>query len=95
MNDDIKKFAEDIWKKEFDKFIVNDIVDRYIKNLQQELDQYKNNWEELKKYCKEEIEEGNKRPDDYVKYGLVDYVKGCVGTYERILNKMKELEEDK
>lgn len=50
MNEEIKKFADDLWKKEFDKFIVNDIVDRYIKTLQQELDQYKNNWEELKRW---------------------------------------------
>ena len=45
----------------------------------EELDQYKNNWEELKKYVKE-----NFKDTFAVSNGIV---------YEEILNKMKELEE--
>ena len=48
-------------------------------------------FDELEKYCKEEIEAGNKMPAEYEKYGLTDYVKGSVGTYKRILNKLTEL----
>lgn len=82
MSDDIKKFVDDIWKKEFDKFIVNDIVDRYIKNLQQELDQYKNNWEELKKWLDEIINDDRLSSPN-------------ASTLMYVLNKMKELEEVK
>lgn len=53
-------------------------------NLKQELDQYKNNWEELKKWVKEDKElAGN------------NFEMGrCFNMFD-ILNKMKELEEDK
>ena len=88
MNEEIKKFANDLWKKEFDKFIVNDIVDRYIKTLQHQLDQYKNNWEELKKWLKEEIER-------LMKIEQTNNVIFLIGAYDEVLNKMKELEEDK
>ena len=84
MNEKIKKFADDIWKKEFDKFIVNDIVDRYIKTLQQELDQYKNNWEELKKW----IELKKEQYATNIEWLSVERM-------SNVLNKMKELEEDK
>lgn len=51
------------------------------KTLQQELDQYKNNWEELKKYLGQATENLKTiEHDDYI----------C---YENVLNKMKELEE--
>ena len=54
-----------------------------IDRQQQELDQYKNNWEELKTYLEQAT--GNLKiieHDDYI----------C---YENVLNKMKELEEEK
>ena len=63
----------------------------YITNLQEENQKLVNVIEELEKYCKEEIEEGNKMPAEYERYGLNGYVKGSVGTYERILNKLTEL----
>ena len=50
----------------------------YIISLQKELDQYKNNWEELKKWLKYEF------------YEMSNDINGG-----DILNKMKELEDDK
>ena len=47
-------------------------------DLEQELDQYKNNWEELKKWIK-----------NISKYSYDDN-----GTFGDVLNKMKELEEN-
>lgn len=53
------------------------------KNQQQELDQYKNNWEELKEWVKE----------NSWYYNTSD---GCQWVDQfKILNKMKELEEGK
>lgn len=57
-----------------------------------ELDQYKNNWEELKKWLDEEIVinktnqiEDPNNPEWYIKWNC----------YLNLLNKIKELEEDK
>ena len=62
-------------------------IENIIYTLQQELGQYKNNWEELKKWL-------NKEYDHYDKYGSAPT--GCaMGEIKRTLNKMKELEEDK
>ena len=69
--------------------IEEDLEETYkcLKETQQELDQYKNNWEELKKWLNEEY-------DHYDKYGSAPT--GCaMGEIKRTLNKMKELEEDK
>ena len=52
------------------------------KNLHQELDQYKNNWEELKKWLKEDKE----LAENNFEMGR------CFNMFD-ILNKMKELEE--
>lgn len=55
-----------------------------IEEKNKELDQYKNNWEELKKWLNEEY-------DYYDKYGNAPT--GCaMGEIKRTLNKMKELE---
>ena len=54
-------------------------VDPTIKDLQQELDQYKNNWEELEKWLKKAIEI----------YNDVD-----VKTLLMVQDKLKELEEE-
>ncbi len=59
-------------------------LEQKIDNLQQELGQYKNNWEELKK-CIEE-NKINISLNPYSKYAI---------TIELVLNKMKELEEGK
>lgn len=64
----------------------------YENYLCEELDQYKNNWEELKKWLEDEIiinktnqiEKPN-YPEWYIKWNC----------YLNLLNKMKELEEDK
>ena len=56
-------------------------------NLQQELDQYKNNWEELKKTVKQ-IEKD-------VCDGITDEHLTTLEMTEIFLDKMKELEEDK
>lgn len=70
-------------------------IGRYIKkeieDLQQELDQYKNNWEELKKYIEN-------FPD--ISYASSEKVagerlSGKLMPTTKVLNKMKELEEDK
>ena len=85
MSDDVEKFVDDIWKKEFDEFIANDAVNRHIKTLQQELDQHKNNWEELKKWLEQEYLEWKDCEDVMTKnFAMED---------KTILNKMKELEE--
>lgn len=55
-----------------------------LSDAMKELDQYKNNWEELKKFIEENKINISLRP--YSKYAI---------TIETILNKMKELEEDK
>ena len=60
-------------------------------NLHQELDRYKNNWEELKKFCKSEIENGIKT--DFNELIASDF-KITITCYEFILDKMKELEEE-
>lgn len=58
------------------------------KTLQQELDQYKNNWEELKTYLNMVIGMNFNMNNDKLSEQTVD-------DYTNILNKMKELEEDK
>ena len=65
----------------------------YLK-LDKEIDRLNNIINELEKYAEEEIIEGNKRPEDYVKYGIEDYVKGQVVAFKHILDKLKELKED-
>jgi hypothetical protein len=59
-------------------------IENIIYTLQQELDQYKNNWEELKKWLKEDKE-----------YAGNNFEMGRCFNMFNILNKMKELEEDK
>lgn len=57
--------------------------------LKQELDQYKNNWEELKKWLKDiSYIEGN---DDF----CTGFNRAICGMREDILNKIKKLEEGK
>lgn len=53
----------------------------------EELDQYKNNWEELKKLLEQELET-IKNDEFFCNLSNEDYI-------EFILNKMKELEEEK
>lgn len=80
MNNDIKKILDTpifIIDNEGFTVYINDTINDYITNLQKELDQYKNNWEELKKMF-----EADEHFED-----------GCYCS--KILNKMKELEEDK
>jgi hypothetical protein len=62
-------------------------TDNYLK--QQELDQYKNNWEELEKYINEEWTVSMFSGDNY----LDGYSNGINEMKKDILNKMKELEE--
>lgn len=73
--------------KEFSKLVIKAENELYIRellqrneNLQQELDQYKNNWEQLKIYIEENKINISLRP--YSKYAI---------TIEEVLNKMKEL----
>ena len=54
-----------------------------LKRAEKELDQYKNNWEELKKWLEIKI-------NDYTKYVIEDFT-----VYQHVLFKMKELEENK
>ena len=56
------------------------------KKLQQELDQYKNNWEELKRWLNEEIER-------LMKIEQSNNVIFLIGAYDEVLNKMKKIEE--
>ena len=57
---------------------------KHQEKAQQELGQYKNNWEELKKWVKEQDDEHQPY------YGTYEYN----GEYEDVLDKMKELEEE-
>ena len=80
---------EELINKLCNKFAIGDNYDsRYTDDIYNsiiDLDQYKNNWEELKKWIKEQ-------DDKYQPYyGGYEYN----GEYEDTLNKMKELEEDK
>lgn len=59
-----------------------------IELLEKKLNQYKNNWEELKKWLKEEIER-------LMKVEQSNNVIFLIGAYDEVLSKMKELEEDK
>lgn len=62
---------------------LDDELIKYIRKIEKQLDQYKNNWEELKKWLNEdEYFNGRKLRKDYITVNVID-----------ILNKMKELEE--
>ena len=63
-------------------------LNKQIEKLQQELDQYKNNWEELKKWLKEEIERLRKLEQ-------TNNVIFLIGAYDNVLAKMEELDGDK
>ena len=76
------------------------VIDNFLK--QQELDQYKNNWEELKKWLKERYEKTEKNSSRLTSKDGVplsqDFYTTVVNIQadrKDILNKMKELEEDK
>lgn len=61
------------------------VYEDLLKKKDDELEQYKNNWEEVKKWLNEdEYFKGRKIRKDYITVNVTD-----------ILNKMKELEEDK
>lgn len=72
------------------KFFINDYSVTFYspqyKKKCEELDQYKNNWEELKKYCEFQ---NNKLCKDPLKN------QKSLSIVNWVLNKMKELEEDK
>ncbi len=84
--------------KEFSKLVIKAENELYIKELlrrnerlQHQLDQYKNNWEELKEYIE-------KFPGiSYASSEKVDgeRLSGKLIPTTKVLNKMKELEEDK
>lgn len=99
MNEEIKEILEDI-KRHLDyveatkQCSIRDnemkAMYNYITNLQKELDQYKNNWEELKKYIEN-------FPDiSYASSEKVDgeRLSGKLIPTTKVLNKMKELEEE-
>ena len=64
------------------------VYEDLLKKKNDELDQYKNNWEELKKWLKEEIER-------LMKVEQTNNVIFLIGTYDEVLDKMKELDGDK
>lgn len=64
------------------------VVDNFLK--QQELDRYKNNWEELKKWVNSYIEN-----EEYCYLSDNPRDLGRKDVFEEVLNKMKELEEAK
>lgn len=69
--------------------IEEDLEETYkcLKETQQELDQHKNNWEKLKKWLEQEYLEWKDCEDLMTKNFAIED--------KNILNKMKELEEDK
>lgn len=84
----MNEYKEECFKRfentqKYKKYNTDELIDE-IFDLQQELDQYKNNWGELKKYIEE-----NK-----IDILLKPYPKNAI-MIELILNKMKELEGEK
>jgi hypothetical protein len=68
---------------------LDDELIKYIRKIEKQLDQYENDWEELKKWVKDiSYIEGN---DDFCN----GFNRAICGMREDILNKMKELEEGK
>jgi hypothetical protein len=66
---------------------LDDGLIKYIRKIEKQLDQYKNNWEELKKWLEQEWLEWKDCEDTMTKNFATED--------KTILNKMKELEEDK
>lgn len=60
-------------------------VQKAIKQLQQENEQLKDNWNKLKEYCLDE-----QIPEEYDEYN--SYIGFSNSVYDNILNKMQELE---
>ena len=71
-----------------------EVYKKWYEEQQEEIERLNNIIDELEKYIKEEIIEGNKKPEDYKRYGLEDYVKGQLTAYVNTLNKLKELKEN-
>ncbi len=67
---------------------IDEKISLALESAEKKLDQYKNNWEELKKNLKEEIER-------LIEVEQTNNVIFLIGAYDEVLNKMKELEEDK
>jgi hypothetical protein len=61
---------------------INEKISLSLESAEKKLDQYKNNWEELKKWL-------NTKITDYKKYDIDDFT-----IYQHVLNKMKELEKN-
>lgn len=84
----MNEYKEECFKRfentqKYKKYNTDELIDE-IFDLQQELDQYKNNWEELKKWLKEDKE----LAENNFEMGR------CFNMFD-ILDKMKELEEVK
>ena len=82
--------------KEFGYDVASTLELMFIKK-EKELDQYKNNWEELKEYLNNGINYWKEQEKEWIEQGFMKFG-GEANTkiiYQGILNKMKELEEDK
>ena len=77
--------------KEFGYDVASTLELMFIKK-EKELDQYKNNWEELKRLIKEK--EQHYLNDECPKEIKYEFLR-ISNEYTKILNKMKELEEEK
>ena len=70
-------------------------LEQKIDRLNNELDQYKNNWEELKEHLNNGINYWEEQEKEWIEQGFMKFG-GEANTkiiYQGILNKMKELEE--
>ncbi len=104
MTEEIKEILDDMKEIPIDESWALNLEDyqcklllNYITNLQKELDQYKNNWEELKEYLNNGINYWEEQEKEWIEQGFMKFG-GEANTkiiYQGILNKMKELEENK
>lgn len=76
------------YKQEIDR------LNNQVKWDYEQINRLRNIINKLEKWLEEEIIEGNKRPEDYEKYGIEDYVKGQVVAFKHVLDKLKALKED-
>lgn len=89
----MNEYKEECFKRfentqKYKKYNTDELIDE-IFDLHQELDQYKNNWEELKKWLNENIGICSTNQLYANDYSIL-----IKNKYQSVLNKMKEIEEN-
>lgn len=86
----MNEYKEECFKRfentqKYKNYNTDELIDE-IFDLQQELDQYKNNWEELEEWLKNEVER-------LTKIEQSNNVIFLIGAYTEVLDKIEELKE--